>query len=53
MEKSGRKKENILKYELIMKGMRKEKLLVAKIFEENLKILEQYQNPNSKIKWKD
>ena len=50
LEESGRKKENIPKYDLIMNGMRKEKLLVAKIFEENLKILEQYQNQNSKIK---
>ena len=49
-EISGRQKENIPKYDLIMNGMRKEQLLVAKIFKENLKISEQYQNQNTKIK---
>ena len=49
-EKRGKIKENIPKYEQIMTGNRKEKILVANIFKENLRILEQHQNQNSKIK---
>ena len=46
----GKIKENIPEYEKIMTGNRKEKILIANIFKDNLKIVEQYQNQNSKIK---
>ena len=44
----GEKQENELKYEMIEKGNLNEKLKVAKIFQENFTILENYKNEHKK-----
>ena len=44
---SGRKKENYPMYEKILNGNRKEKIQVAKIFKENMKIIEIYKQQNN------
>ena len=46
----GKKKEDYPKFEKIKNGSRKEKIEIAKIFRENLKIIEKYHEQNSIIK---
>ena len=44
-------KLNMPQYEMINNGNLNEQLMVAKIFKENEKILENYKNNNEKKKW--
>ena len=44
-------KLNMPQYEMINNGNLNEQLMVAKIFKENYKILENYKNNNEKKKW--
>ena len=43
--------QNIPQYEMIDKGNSNDQLMVAKIFKENYKILENYKNKDEKKKW--
>ena len=49
-EEMGKKQENYPKYEKIINGFRNEKIRIAKIFKDILKILEKYSEQNDKIK---
>ena len=49
-EKSGKKNENHPEYGKIMTGNRKEKIMISKIFKQNMDIVEQYKEQNSNIK---
>ena len=47
---TGNKEEKCPKYEKIMNGSRRDQLKIAKIFKENMKIIENFQDRNRKIK---
>ena len=49
-EEMGKRKENYPKYEKIINGFRNEKIRIAKIFKDILKIVEKYSDQNNKIK---
>ena len=47
---TGNKEEKCPKYERIIQGSRKDQLKIAKIFKENMKIKENFQDRNRKMK---
>ena len=49
-EEMGKGEENYPKYEKIINGFRNEKIRIAKIFKDILKIVEKYSDQNNKIK---
>ena len=48
---TGKREEKYPEYEKIMNGSRRDQLKIAKIFKENLKIIENFQDRNRKLKW--